>query len=219
MLMRKDAKLNRERITVVARRLIATQGADVSMEAIAERLFVPKADDAEFERVWNEVFPVYFAHPERVDFAALPKTPFTSAAFNATLRILPNADVLARLTEIRVPTLVIGATQDWTFPPPVGARRIHERIPGSDYVEFAESGHYPFIEEHEPFVAAVGDWLLAHRPDGEPMSAFAARELLAGVGLTVPAAEFPVVALEELPAELAAELRLGDVKVMVRPNG
>jgi AcrR family transcriptional regulator len=34
--MRKDAKLNRERITVVARRLIATQGADVSMEAIAD---------------------------------------------------------------------------------------------------------------------------------------------------------------------------------------
>lgn len=34
--MRKDAKLNRERITVVARGLIATQGADVSMEAIAD---------------------------------------------------------------------------------------------------------------------------------------------------------------------------------------
>jgi AcrR family transcriptional regulator len=34
--MRKDAKLNRERIKVVARRLIATQGADVSMEAIAD---------------------------------------------------------------------------------------------------------------------------------------------------------------------------------------
>jgi AcrR family transcriptional regulator len=34
--MRKDARLNRERITVVARRLIATQGADVSMEAIAD---------------------------------------------------------------------------------------------------------------------------------------------------------------------------------------
>lgn len=34
--MRKDAKLNRERIALVARRLIASQGANVSMEAIAE---------------------------------------------------------------------------------------------------------------------------------------------------------------------------------------
>ncbi|HTA33181.1 MAG TPA: helix-turn-helix domain-containing protein [Solirubrobacteraceae bacterium] len=33
--MRKDAELNRERIAVVARRLIASQGANVSMEAIA----------------------------------------------------------------------------------------------------------------------------------------------------------------------------------------
>lgn len=163
------------------------------LAAIADRLFVPKADDAEFERVWNEVFPVYFAHPERIDFAGLPKTPFTSAAFNATLRILPNADVLARLPEITVPTLVIGAAQDWTFPPPVGASRIHERIAGSDYVEFAESGHYPFIEEHELFVATVGDWLLAHPPAGEPMSALVARQLLDGVGLAVPPSDFPTV--------------------------
>jgi len=36
VLMRKDAELNRERITVVARRLIASQGANVSVEAIAD---------------------------------------------------------------------------------------------------------------------------------------------------------------------------------------
>lgn len=135
------------------------------IKALTERLFHPMADDAEFDAVWSDVFPVYFAHSERIDFSALDAGGGNAAAFNASLRILPNVDVLDRLGELRMPTLVLGATKDWTFPPPVGAQRIHARIPGSEYVEFAESGHYPFIEESEAFVGAVGDWL-ARTPSG-----------------------------------------------------
>ena len=176
--------------SVAAARQHATPG---QLTAISERLMVPKADDAEFERIWTEVFPVYFAHPERIAFDELPKTPFSSAAFNATLRIWPNVDLLSRLHEISAPALVIAAAKDWTFPPRVAARRIHEQINGSDYVEFAESGHYPYIEEHESFIAAVGDWLLGHPAGDEPMSARVAKQLLDSLGLRVPPADFPVV--------------------------
>ncbi len=48
---------------------------------------------------------------------------------------------------------------DWITPPAQGAERLHAGLPNAKLVIFEESGHFPFIEEHDKFVHAVRDWL------------------------------------------------------------
>jgi pimeloyl-ACP methyl ester carboxylesterase len=60
--------------------------------------------------------------------------------------------------EISVPTLIIAGSDDWVAPAQ-GAERLHAAIPDSDLVVFEDSGHFPFIEEHDRFVSLVAAWL------------------------------------------------------------
>ncbi len=46
-----------------------------------------------------------------------------------------------------------------SVPHTYGAGRLHRLIPNSELVLFRESGHFPFVEEHDSFTAIVGDWL------------------------------------------------------------
>jgi proline iminopeptidase len=72
---------------------------------------------------------------------------------------LPTFNVLSRLHAITVPTLVMAGRHDWITPPAQGAERLHAQVSNSKLVIFEESGHFPFIEEHDKFVTAVHDWI------------------------------------------------------------
>ncbi|HEV7234660.1 MAG TPA: alpha/beta hydrolase, partial [Ktedonobacteraceae bacterium] len=74
-------------------------------------------------------------------------------------KLLPTFNVLARLSEITVPTLVMVGKDDWITPPTQAAERLHAGLPNSQLVRFENSGHFPFIEENEKFVATVRDWI------------------------------------------------------------
>jgi len=64
-------------------------------------------------------------------------------------------DVRADLANIPVPALLMyGGPGNKLLPTGVG-RWVHEQIPGSRYVEFADSGHNPFIEEPDKFNAEL----------------------------------------------------------------
>jgi proline iminopeptidase len=115
-------------------------------------------DDATYERVWQQVAPAYWVDPANLA-RMRPRHRYASRAFNAAVRLLPEIDLTGRLGELRVPTLVVGASEDWSFPPKVGPRVTHALIPGADYVELERSGHFPFVEEQERFLAEVGGWL------------------------------------------------------------
>lgn len=67
--------------------------------------------------------------------------------------------ILSRLGEIVTPTLVIAGRDDWITPPAQGAERIHAGLPNSELVVFEDSGHFPFIEEHDKFVDTVAGWI------------------------------------------------------------
>ena len=116
-------------------------------------------DDATFERTWQTVAPAYWVDPSHLA-RMRPRHRYASAAFNAAVRLLPQVDFTDRLGELAaLPTLVVGASEDWSFPPAVGPRVTHALVPGSDYVELERSGHYPFVEEQDRFLAEVGGWL------------------------------------------------------------
>ena len=70
-------------------------------------------------------------------------------------RMQPDMDT--QLPTVRVPTLIIHGDFD---PIPFGSSEyIHQHIPGSEIVLISQSGHFPFIEQPEQFVAALRSFL------------------------------------------------------------
>ncbi len=66
-------------------------------------------------------------------------------------------DVVERLGEIRVPTLITSGRHDECTPTLV--EPLHRGIPGSEWVLFEESAHMPYLEEPERYLQTVGDFL------------------------------------------------------------
>jgi len=58
-----------------------------------------------------------------------------------------------------VPTLVIGGRNDFIMPPQHGPERLHAGIRGSSLRILDQSGHWPFVEETEWFLATMRGWL------------------------------------------------------------
>lgn len=141
-----------ERWAIAARHATPEQ-----LELMQSGLLRSMASDEDFERTWSLVAPVYWV--DKSWLAQMrPRSRFSSRAFNVAVRILETLDLTPQLPSIRVPTLSIGASEDWSFPPAVGPRVIHELISGSDYAEFTRSGHYPFVEENAAFLEVLRDW-------------------------------------------------------------
>ena len=73
---------------------------------------------------------------------------------NGTLK---DWDVTNRLGEIHVPTLVIGGRYDEATPAITQA--IHRGIPGSEWVIFENSAHFPHIDETEKYLHVLNTFL------------------------------------------------------------
>lgn len=138
--------------------IAARHATPEQLELMQSGLLRQMESDAEFERVWGLVAPVYW-----VDKGWLPRMQprarFASQAFNKAVEILGALDLAPDLPSLRVPTLSIGASEDWSFPPSVGPRLIADLVPGAEYAEFERSGHYPFVEENEAFLVLLRGWL------------------------------------------------------------
>jgi len=70
---------------------------------------------------------------------------------------LKDWDITARLGEIHNPTLVVCGRYDEATP--VLAETIHRGIPGSEWVIFENSAHFPHIEETERYLQVLGRFL------------------------------------------------------------
>ncbi|HTO89927.1 MAG TPA: alpha/beta fold hydrolase [Candidatus Sulfotelmatobacter sp.] len=71
---------------------------------------------------------------------------------------LARYDLGPELKKYRFPTLVATGRYDINVAPST-AWKIHNLIPGSKFVVFEKSGHLPYFEEPEKFVAAIEDFL------------------------------------------------------------
>lgn len=70
---------------------------------------------------------------------------------------LKDWDIVSRLGEIRVPTLVVGGRYDEATPDVT--ETVHRGIPGSEWVIFENSGHFPHLEETERYLEVLDRFL------------------------------------------------------------
>jgi pimeloyl-ACP methyl ester carboxylesterase len=68
--------------------------------------------------------------------------------------MLGSLDLAAGLAHLSVPTTVVTGTAD-RLTPPSHARRLVERLPDADLVEYADAGHQAPLEQPEAFTALV----------------------------------------------------------------
>ena len=119
------------------------------------------AEDHVWRQAWMKVLPLSFrTYNPQIGAAMDEAMQYSGKAFaHSNTRCLPTFNVLHRLSEISVPTLVMTGRHDWMTPPTPGAERIHTALPDSKLVIFEQSGHFPFIEEQDRFIATVSAWL------------------------------------------------------------
>ena len=118
------------------------------------------ADDATFARNQELVAAALGFHalgPARAK-RLFGETLWSPAANARSRELMAGCDVVSRLGEIDVPTLILSGRHDF-FCPPSQAERLRRGIRGSQLVVFEQSGHYPFVEEAEAFRHAVRAWL------------------------------------------------------------
>jgi proline iminopeptidase len=117
--------------------------------------------DEDLRSVWSVIFPLYFVKYDPKLAAELDRVGSYSGAYHhrAFADLIPAYNMLPRLGEVRVPTLVASGRHDWITPVAQGGERLHRGIPRSELVVFEQSGHYPFIEEQPAFLAALRRWM------------------------------------------------------------
>jgi len=71
--------------------------------------------------------------------------------------LLKDWDIVNRLPEIRVPTLVTSGRHDEVTPP--NMETVHRGITGSKWVLFEESSHLAYLEETERYLQVLGVFL------------------------------------------------------------
>jgi len=118
------------------------------------------ADNAEFERYWRAILPLYDHHydPEAVERKAA-STQYHYATHNYAFDVnMPQYDLTGRLGEIQCPVLVTVGRHDWRTPVPA-SETIADGVADGRLVVFENSGHSPQLEEPELFQATVREFL------------------------------------------------------------
>ncbi|NMR19241.1 alpha/beta fold hydrolase [Cellulomonas fimi] len=118
------------------------------------------ADNAEFERYWRAILPLYdhSYDPAAVERKAASTT-YHYATHNYAFGVnMPAYNLAPRLGEIACPVLVTVGRHDWRTPVPA-SQRIADGVAHGELVVFEHSGHSPQLEEPERFQAVVRDFL------------------------------------------------------------
>lgn len=95
----------------------------------------------------------YYTAPEIM----LQHDPIGLAHVNRKVLVIPDSRLIDRLTEVRVPTLVIVGAADTDF---LGAAEVMARkIPGAAHVAIPKAGHGANVDQPEAFNRAILDFL------------------------------------------------------------
>lgn len=145
----------------------------MQLQRLIDDFSAPGSNDPDaFARMFEAILPLYF-HSITPDFDVLfGNTVFRPAAFNHMFfNCRPYFDIVERVGEISAPVLILHGRHDWIAPVESSAIRLNRLLRNSELVVFDESGHFPFIEEHDAFLAAVRGWLEVHpeQGDGSPI--------------------------------------------------
>jgi 3-oxoadipate enol-lactonase len=127
-------------------RLARTEGPAASARLAASSVFSKKFADA---------------HPEVVEKFVAWRTAMPQDALLDATRAGYDFDISARLSAVRVPTLVMYGDDDTLTPPPV-VRHVSECVQASDLVGVSGAGHMIPIEQPEVFETRLGAFLAKH---------------------------------------------------------
>jgi|SRR5438067_1774629 len=128
-------------------RIMAASAADGGMGAIAE---------IAAKRVFHTVH--LGKHPEAIEERRAVLLTIDPTAFRAACMVLIDADLVAELPALAVPTLVVCGELDQATPPELN-RLIAAKVEGARYTELPRCGHCPPLEQPEAFLAAVEEFL------------------------------------------------------------
>jgi pimeloyl-ACP methyl ester carboxylesterase len=98
------------------------------------------------------------ASPALVEWLRMHSGQATAQAVYADFQANDAFDVMGRLGEIRVPTLVIGGADD-TMAPAKFVQYLADNIPGAQIELIANAAHYPQAEQAEAFNRRLGEFL------------------------------------------------------------
>jgi proline iminopeptidase len=130
-----------------------------SAEVLAAASAPAPSSDAEFGQMWRTVLPLYFHRYEaELAEAAFGQTIYSAAAAAGSNALFAVYNVVPRLAEIQVPTLVVVGDDDFVCPPSQ-ARRLQVGLPHAQLALLPACGHFPFIECAGAFEAALRSWL------------------------------------------------------------
>lgn len=122
----------------------------------------PEMKDDAMARYLGVILPIYFA-----DLSNLPRImpALTDSKVSAWAWEYHNKanqvyrwNQLGRLKDVKAAALILVGKQDRICPPRV-AEHVHAGIAGSQLIEFEGSGHFPWIEQPEPFFHAIEKFL------------------------------------------------------------
>jgi proline iminopeptidase len=132
----------------VQKRLAEIQSGEIDDEAMRER--------------FGLALPLYFHHTvsDTERDSLLSTVSFSGAVNRAVAAGLEDYDLSAALPHVRVPSLVVYGASDRVVQPAYQLE-FRGRLLTARFVEFQESGHFPFLEEPEPF-ARVVHYFAAH---------------------------------------------------------
>lgn len=103
--------------------------------------------------------PAYLgAHPQAVAERRAVLLQIDPIAFRAACAMLVDADLVPRLAQLEVPTLVVCGEFDQATPPVLN-KLIAEQMPRARYVELPACGHCPPLEQPPVFLAAIRDFV------------------------------------------------------------
>lgn len=110
--------------------------------------------DAYRQRAFELSVAGYFAHPER----SSNLTPFrvTGRVQQSTWASVDGAAVMAALPGIGLPALVVHGDRD---PIPIASARTTATALGATYVELADCGHVPYVEQPDALQRALSDFV------------------------------------------------------------
>jgi proline-specific peptidase len=130
-------------------------------EDMLDRLFGGRvASNEEFKEMYRAILPLYWVEstPEQLE-AHLNSITFRYETHNWAFSInQPKFNLVHRLKDIKVPTLVLVGRHDW-ITPLEASEEIAREIPNSRLVVFERSGHSPQIEERDKFLTEVRRFL------------------------------------------------------------
>jgi proline iminopeptidase len=137
--------------------ILATRPPELAQRFMTAIATQPQSDD-EFRAIWLGILSLYFHRYEPRHAQAFADTRYSASGYLLGAAQMPEYNVLAQLPGLAVPTLILSGADDF-ITPPSQTRRIASTVKGVEVVDFAASGHFPFLEERDRYLAELRGWL------------------------------------------------------------